>query len=89
MINAITLKLSYMSKKPVLREHIASALADYFSKLEGESASNIYNLVLNEVESALLGIVMQQVKGNQSRAAECLGLNRGTLRKLLAKYELS
>jgi Fis family transcriptional regulator len=75
--------------KPFLREHITTALQDYFSKLEGESARNIYNLVLNEVESALLGIVMQQVNGNQSRAAECLGLNRGTLRKLLVKYELS
>ncbi len=79
------LKLS----KPFLREHITSALQDYFSKLEGESASNIYNLVLHEVESALLSIVMQQVQGNQSRAAEWLGLHRGTLRKLLTKYELS
>lgn len=78
-----------MTKKPLLREHITSALQDYFSRLEDEPAKNIYGLVLNEVESALLSIVMQQVKGNQSRAAEWLGLNRSTLRKLLVKYELS
>ncbi len=78
-----------MTKKPILRQHITSALQDYFSKLEGESASNIYSLVLHEVEAALLTIVMKEVQGNQSRAAEWLGLNRGTLRKLLAKYELS
>ncbi|HQW57710.1 MAG TPA: helix-turn-helix domain-containing protein [Gammaproteobacteria bacterium] len=75
--------------KPFLREHITSALQDYFSKLEDEPARNIYSLVLNEVESALLAIVMKEVKGNQSRAAEWLGLNRGTLRKLLVKYDLS
>jgi Fis family transcriptional regulator len=78
-----------MKKKPILREHIIAALQDYFSKLEGESARDIYNLVLSEVESALLTIVMKEVQGNQSRAAEWLGLNRGTLRKLLVKYKLS
>lgn len=75
--------------KPFLRDHITTALQDYFSKLDGEPARNIYNLVIDHVESALLAIVMQQVEGNQSRAAEWLGLNRGTLRKLLTKYELS
>lgn len=75
--------------KPFLHEHITAALQEYFSKLDGEPARNIYNLVIDQVESALLAIVMKQVDGNQSRAAECLGLNRGTLRKLLAKYELS
>lgn len=75
--------------KPFLREHITSALQDYFSRLEGEPARNIYSLVLHEVEAALLAIVMKEVEGNQSRAAEWLGLNRGTLRKLLVKYELS
>lgn len=75
--------------KPFLHEHITNALQEYFSKLDGEPARNIYNLVIEQAESALLAIVMKQVDGNQSRAAECLGLNRGTLRKLLAKYELS
>lgn len=78
-----------MIKKLILREHITSTLQDYFSKLDGESARNIYSLVLNEVESALVAIVMKEVQGNQSKAAKCLGLNRGTLRKLLVKYELS
>jgi len=82
-----------MSKsKPLntfLREHITTALRDYFSKLDGEPARNVYNLVLAEMEYAVISIVMEFVDGNQSRAAEWLGLNRGTLRKLLAKYELS
>ncbi len=75
--------------KLFLRDHITIALEEYFSNLEGEPAKNLYNLIIEQVESALLPMVMQQVGDNQSRAAECLGLNRGTLRKLLAKYGLS
>src|SRR5689334_22871259 len=75
--------------KPFLRESISLALHEYFSKLDGASATNIYHLVLAEVEAPLLEIVMHYAQGNQSRAAKWLGLNRGTLRKLLAKYGLA
>jgi len=77
-----------MPSKNFLREQVSAALHDYFSKLEGETAHDIYALVLAEVEAPLLEIVMHYAKGNQTRAAQWLGLNRGTLRKLLAKYEL-
>ena len=78
-----------LQSKNFLRDQVTSALHEYFSKLEGTSASNIYELVLAEVEAPLLEIVMQYAKGNQTRAAQWLGLNRGTLRKLLAKYGLA
>ena len=45
-------------------------------------------MVLREVERPLLEVVMQQTKGNQSRAAEVLGINRNTLRKKLKLYQL-
>jgi Fis family transcriptional regulator len=77
------------SKHFLLRNQVINALNDYFSKLEGEPANNIYELVLTEVEAPLLEIVMKYTNGNQTKAAEWLGLNRGTLRKLLAKYGLS
>ncbi|MFZ0153673.1 helix-turn-helix domain-containing protein, partial [Pseudomonas sp.] len=32
--------------------------------------------------------VMNYVKGNQTKASELLGLNRGTLRKKLKQYDL-
>lgn len=76
-----------MPSKPFLRDHIRHALQKYFSELEGESITNLYRLVLTEVEAPLLEIVMQQA-GSQSRAAEWLGLNRGTLRKLLQQYDI-
>ena len=75
--------------KNFLRNQITSALHTYFAKLEHATPNDLYQLVLEEVESPLLELIMQKTNGNQSLAAKWLGLNRGTLRKLLAKYELS
>lgn len=80
---------SELQSKLSLRDHVKNALHDYFSTLEGTHACNIYELVLTQIEPALLEVVMHHAKGNQSRAASMLGLNRGTLRKLLEKYALS
>ncbi|HDL6314499.1 TPA: Fis family transcriptional regulator, partial [Mannheimia haemolytica] len=43
-------------------------------------------LVLSEIEHPMLDMVMQYTRGNQTRAATMLGINRGTLRKKLKKY---
>lgn len=77
-----------MQSKNFLRNSVTTALEEYFSKLEGAPTQGIYELVMNEVEAPLLKIVMEYAQGNQTRAAQWLGLNRGTLRKLLAKYGL-
>ena len=42
-----------------------------------------------EVEYPLLKSVMHHTRGNQSRAAEILGINRSTLRKKLEKHGLN
>lgn len=72
----------------LLRESVRTAIEQYFSKLDGGSAANIYDLVLCEVERPLLETVMQYAQGNQSKAAKWLGLSRNTLRKLLGKYDI-
>jgi Fis family transcriptional regulator len=48
----------------------------------------MYELVLRQVEQPLLEAILEHTKGNQSKAAEYLGLNRGTLRKKLRTYNL-
>jgi Fis family transcriptional regulator len=40
------------------------------------------------VEKPLLDVVMKQADGNQSKAAEWLGLNRNTLRRRLVEHKL-
>jgi Fis family transcriptional regulator len=71
-----------------LRSSVTKSLRDYFANLEDASVSDLYNLVISEVEAPLLESVMNFVKGNQTKASEMLGLNRGTLRKKLKQYDL-
>ncbi len=71
-----------------LRASVETALHNYFAHLEGADVTDVYNLVLSEVEAPLLETVMNYVKGNQTKASELLGLNRGTLRKKLKQYDL-
>jgi len=71
-----------------LTETVKNTLITYFNQLEGAEPSDIYSMVLKQVEAPLLEVVMQQVDGNQTKAAACLGLNRGTLRKKLRLYGL-
>jgi Fis family transcriptional regulator len=69
-----------------LAGHVRESLERYFAELNGEPPSNLYDLVLSEIEQPLLDVVMTQTRGNLSKAAEFLGLNRATLRKKLKKY---
>lgn len=71
-----------------LRECVKQALENYFSHLEGHTPANVYDFVLEEIETPLLDIVMKYVKGNQCKAAVLLGISRGTLRKKLKLYNL-
>jgi Fis family transcriptional regulator len=41
------------------------------------------------VERPLLEVVLAQAEGNQSRAAEWLGINRNTLRRKLLEHKLA
>lgn len=71
-----------------LAKQVKMALEHYFEDLDGHTPSDLYRMVLNEIEKPLLEKVMQETRGNQSKAAEMLGLNRSTLRKKLQQYDL-
>jgi Fis family transcriptional regulator, factor for inversion stimulation protein len=64
------------------------ALDGYFMKLNGHKPGDLYQLVIGEVEKPLFRAVLDYTNGNQSEAAEILGINRGTLRKKLRSYNL-
>ncbi|WP_026960423.1 MULTISPECIES: DNA-binding transcriptional regulator Fis [Aliagarivorans] len=76
-------------KERPLRDSVEQALRNYFAQLDGEEVSELYELVLSEVEAPMLDVVMQYTRGNQTRASIMLGINRGTLRKKLKKYGMN
>ena len=65
---------------------VRKMMKQYFKDLDGEKPSGIYNMVVNCVEKPLLEVVMVHAQGNQTRAAELLGINRNTLRKKLQEH---
>lgn len=71
-----------------LRSSVESTMENYFHHLDGQSVTDVYDMVLQEIEAPLLEIVMKNTRQNQTKAAELLGLNRGTLRKKLKRYSL-
>ena len=67
---------------------IERSLDEYFHKLDGESASGVYEMVIGHVERALLKSILERANGNQTQAADILGMNRTTLRAKLVKHRL-
>lgn len=71
-----------------LRHCTEYALNHFFECLDGQMTTGLYDLVISEVEQPLLELTMSYTRNNQSKAAQLLGLNRGTLRKKLKQYNL-
>lgn len=74
--------------KSELSSSIKSSLDQYFKDLDGEPPHALYDMVLTSMEKPLLEYVMHYTAGNQSKAAEILGLNRNTLRKKIQQHNI-
>ncbi|MGB0468413.1 MAG: DNA-binding transcriptional regulator Fis [Pontibacterium sp.] len=71
-----------------LRDSVHLSLSNYFRQLDGQPVTDVYQMVLSEIEAPLFESVMAYTKDNQTKASQVLGLNRGTLRKKLKQYGL-
>ncbi|GLR12482.1 helix-turn-helix domain-containing protein [Chitinimonas viridis] len=77
-----------MSTKDQICFAVRDALEQYFRDLDGEAPQAIYDMVLAKVEKPMLEVVLDKAQGNQTRAAELLGINRNTLRKKMQEHDL-
>ena len=76
-----------MSKRQI-EDCVRGSLDSYFRDLKGTEPDGLYDMLVRVVEKPLLDVVMARAEGNQSRAAQWLGLNRNTLRKKLLEHKL-
>lgn len=84
------MSLKSVEREPKPLSHaISDTLHDYFRALNGNSPKDLYEIVLAEVEPPLLEATLAYCRGNQSKAADVLGLNRATLRKKLSQYQIT
>jgi Fis family transcriptional regulator, factor for inversion stimulation protein len=76
------------TNKKHIEECVRESLEAYFKDLRGVEPAAMYEMILRVVERPLLEVVMKEAAGNQSRAAEWLGINRNTLRRKLVEHKL-
>ena len=76
-----------MSKKHI-DACVRESLEQYFKDLRGAEPHSMHDMLIQTVEKPLLDVVMKQADGNQSKAAEWLGMNRNTLRRKLIDHKL-
>ena len=76
-----------MSKRKI-EECIRDSLEQYFKDLRGTEPHSLHSMIVDAVERPLLEVVMRHADGNQSRAADWLGINRNTLRRKLLDHKL-
>ena len=70
-----------------MARHVRKTLREYFRDLDGEDpCCGMYDMVVNCVEKPLLEMVLEYAGGNQTRAADLLGINRNTLRKKMQQH---
>ncbi|MEE9319763.1 MAG: helix-turn-helix domain-containing protein [Granulosicoccus sp.] len=68
-----------------IQRSVKSELRRYFDMLDGHAPRDLHRMVMRQAEIALLESVMHECCGNQSKAANWLGISRGTLRCKLAE----
>jgi Fis family transcriptional regulator len=74
--------------KDNIQDVVRKSLEKYFRDLGEQQPSNVYDMVVLTVEKPILEVVLARAAGNQSQAAEMLGINRNTLRKKLQQHGL-
>jgi len=71
-----------------LKELVRKQIDQYFNELDGETPQDLYDLVVGQVEHAVVEAALAQSNNNQSKAAEMLGISRGTLRTRMKLFGL-
>jgi len=78
-----------MSEPLCLENSVREHLLRYLDDLGSSEPRDLLPMVVACVERSVLQLMLEKAQGNQSRAAQMLGITRGTLRKKLQQYRLS
>jgi Fis family transcriptional regulator len=77
-----------MSRSNELADCVRRSLERYFKDMDGEKPTSIYDMVLKNIEKPMIETVLGKAEGNQSLAAEMLGVTRNTLRKKMQQLRI-
>jgi Fis family transcriptional regulator len=77
-----------MTRQNELADTVRRALERYFRDMDGERPSDIYDMVLKNVEKPMIETVLGKAQGNLTLAAAMLGIDRNTLRKKMQQLRI-
>ena len=74
--------------KNFLSDWLQKTVKKYITVMNGDGSGHLHDLVIRGIEKPLLEMVLKETNGNQTQAANILGINRNTLRKKIQEYSL-
>lgn len=67
---------------------IEQRVSHYFRHLDGANTTNVYDMIIKEVDAGILKAVLKHTQRNQSMAASILGMSRVTLKKKMQSCDI-
>jgi len=74
--------------KTFLENWLQKTVKQYVVAMKDNKNGQLYDLIVSGVERPLVEMVLEETAGNQTQAANVLGINRNTLRKKIKEYDL-
>lgn len=71
-----------------LEKWLNKSIKQYVSQMDKRQNGHLFDLVIGGVEKPLVELVLKETQGNQTQAANILGINRNTLRKKIHDYKI-
>lgn len=71
-----------------LEKWLDRSIKQYVAKMDGNENGHLYDLIIGGTEKPLLKMVLEKTRGNQTKAANILGINRNTLRKKIQDHNI-
>ena len=71
-----------------LEKWLDKSIKQYVGAMDEKNNGHLHELIMGGIEKPLVEIVLKETNGNQTQAANILGINRNTLRKKIAEYEI-
>ena len=71
-----------------LEKWLDKSIKQYVGAMDENNNGHLHELIMGGIEKPLVEIVLKETNGNQTQAANILGINRNTLRKKIVEYEI-
>ncbi len=84
VMNPPAMQRTQKQVKTFLEKWLDKSIRQYVGAMDESNNGHLHELIMGGIEKPLVEIVLKETNGNQTKAANILGINRNTLRKKIA-----